>query len=134
MTGHVEGLRRYRPIVVGLVRKQGACPPNVPVLLPRSPAERLSLTVAGRAGALGRRLAAERPSLIHAHFGTDGLIALPLAEKLGVPRVRTGTVRGQPPLPSHVLSAACPGIAMPCSGQAVRSEAPWYSPLRRRQR
>lgn len=87
--GHVAGLRRYRPILVGLVRKAGAWPPAVPVLLPRSPVERLSLAVAGRPGGLGRRLAAERPHLIHAHFGTDGLIALPLADKLGIPLVTT---------------------------------------------
>jgi glycosyltransferase involved in cell wall biosynthesis len=89
VTGHVAGLRRYRPILVGLVRKRGALPPGVPVLLPRSPAERLSLTLAGRPGAIARRLAAQRPRLIHAHFGTDGLIALPLAERLGIPLVTT---------------------------------------------
>lgn len=89
VTGHVAGLRRYRPILVGMVRKGGACPAEVPVLLPRSAAERLALTVTGRAGALGRRLAAERPCLIHAHFGTDGLVALPLAERLGIPLVTT---------------------------------------------
>ena len=89
VTGHVAGLRRYRPILVGLVGKGGEAPPGVPVLLPRSPAERLSLTLAGRPGALGRRLEAEWPDLIHAHFGTDGLIALPLAERLGVPLITT---------------------------------------------
>lgn len=89
VAGHVAGLRRYRPILVGLVRKGGEPPFGVPILLPRSPAERLSLTLAGRAGALGRRLEAERPDLIHAHFGTDGLIALPLAERLGIPLVTT---------------------------------------------
>ena len=89
VTGHVAGLRRYRPILVGMVRKGGECPPEVPMLLARSPAERLSLTLAGRPGELGRRLEAERPDLIHAHFGTDGLIALPLAEKLAIPLITT---------------------------------------------
>lgn len=89
VAGHVEGLRRYAPILVGLVRKGGAIPPGIPVLLPGSPVGRLALTLAGRAGALGRRLAEERPSLIHAHFGTDGLIALPLARRLGLPLVTT---------------------------------------------
>jgi colanic acid/amylovoran biosynthesis glycosyltransferase len=89
VAGHVEGLRRYQPILVGLVRKAGACPPGVPVLLPRSPAERLSLSLAGRPGALARRLAEQRPHLVHAHFGTDGLLALPLAERLGIPLVTT---------------------------------------------
>jgi colanic acid/amylovoran biosynthesis glycosyltransferase len=89
VTGHVAGLRRYRPILVGLVRKGSECPPGTPMLLPRSAVERLSLTLAGRAGALGRRLEAERPDLIHAHFGTDGLLALPIAERLGIPLVTT---------------------------------------------
>ncbi len=89
VTGHVAGLRRYRPIVVGLVRKGGEVPPGVPILLPRSPAERLGLTLAGRSGALGRRLEAERPRLIHSHFGTDGLIAVPIAERLGIPLLTT---------------------------------------------
>jgi len=101
VTGHVGGLRRYRPIVVGLVRKGGEVPPGVPILLPRSAAERLSLTLAGRAGALGRRLEAERPNLIHAHFGTDGLLALPIAERLGIPLLTTlhGFEIGRRPLP-----------------------------------
>lgn len=89
VAGHVAGLRRYRPILVGLVRKAGGFPSGVPALFPRSPAERLALTLAGHTGAFGRRLAAERPRLIHAHFGTDGLIALPLAERLGIPLVTT---------------------------------------------
>jgi glycosyltransferase involved in cell wall biosynthesis len=89
VAGHAAGLRRYRPILVGLVRKAGAVPHEVPVLVPRWPVERLALTLAGLPGAFGRRLAAERPCLIHAHFGTDGLIALPLAERLGIPLVTT---------------------------------------------
>lgn len=105
VAGHVAGLRRYRPILVGLVRKGGDIPSGVPVLLPRSPAERLSLTLAGRSGGLGRRLEAERPKLIHAHFGTDGLVALPLAERLGIPLVTTlhGFEIGRRPL-SMLLS------------------------------
>ncbi|MET1110404.1 MAG: glycosyltransferase [Allosphingosinicella sp.] len=89
VTGHVAGLRRYRPILVGLVRKSGECPTAIPLLLPRSRGERLALTLAGRTGTLGRRLGAEGPRLIHAHFGTDGLLALPLAERLGIPLVTT---------------------------------------------
>jgi colanic acid/amylovoran biosynthesis glycosyltransferase len=87
VTGHVTGLRRYRPILIGLARKTADLPPGVPVLLPVSPVERLRLTLAGRAGELGRRLSAQRPSLIHAHFATDGLLALPLARRLGIPLV-----------------------------------------------
>jgi glycosyltransferase involved in cell wall biosynthesis len=101
VTGHAEGLRRYRPVLVGLVRKGGHSLPGIPILLPKSPLERLALTLAGRARSLGARLAEERPSLIHAHFGTDGLLALPLAEQLRIPLVTTlhGYEVGRRPLP-----------------------------------
>jgi colanic acid/amylovoran biosynthesis glycosyltransferase len=66
------GLRRYQPLVVGREDK-GNIPPELAgrVLLRPS---------AGQV----RRFA---PVLVHAHFGTDGLSALPLAERLGVPLV-----------------------------------------------
>jgi colanic acid/amylovoran biosynthesis glycosyltransferase len=89
VTGHVAGLRRYRPIVVGLVRKAGSCPAGVRMFLPESTAERLCLSLGDCAGRFARRIAEERPLLIHAHFGTDGLIALPIAERLGIPLVTT---------------------------------------------
>ncbi len=64
------GLRRYQPLVVGFEDK-GHIPPEL----------------AGRV--LIRPRASEiekfKPVLIHAHFGTDGLRALPLPERLGVP-------------------------------------------------
>lgn len=83
---HLAALRRYRPIAVGLVAKGKAESPRF--LL--TPGERLALTLLGRAGAAGARLrAAAAPGLVHAHFGTDGLLALPLAEALAVPLVVT---------------------------------------------
>ena len=87
---HAEGLGRYRPILVGLERK-GDFPgfPAERMMLPQSGAERLAIRLAGRWGQLGRRIAAERPAIVHAHFGTDGLLALPLADSLGVPLVTT---------------------------------------------
>lgn len=89
VAGHAAGLEHYRPILVGLLRKGGACPTGVPIFLPGSSAERLCLTLGGCVGRLGRRLAKERPLLIHAHFATDGLIALPIARRLGIPLVTT---------------------------------------------
>ncbi|MFL6844454.1 MAG: glycosyltransferase [Allosphingosinicella sp.] len=83
---HIAGLRRYRAIAVGLEAKGEA---EVPRLLPASAAERLALKLLGRTGPLAQRLGAEAPALIHAHFGTDGLLALPLAKRLGVPLVTT---------------------------------------------
>lgn len=82
---HLAALKRYRPIAVGLVAKGET---EVPRFLLTS-RERLALTVLGRAGAAAARLRAEAPVLVHAHFGTDGLLALPLAEQLRVPLVTT---------------------------------------------
>jgi len=82
---HIAGLTRYRPIAVGLVARGEADAPRF--LLSRS--ERLALTIFGRADGLTERLRAQSPMLVHAHFGTDGLLALPLAERLGVPLVTT---------------------------------------------
>jgi glycosyltransferase involved in cell wall biosynthesis len=82
---HLAGLTRYRPLAVGFVAKGEAEARRF--LL--SPSERLALILAGRAGRAAARLRAEAPVLVHAHFGTDGLLALPLAEALGVPLVTT---------------------------------------------
>lgn len=82
---HLAALKRYRPLAVGLVAKGEAEWPRF--LLTWS--ERLALTLAGRADGVAARLKAEAPVLVHAHFGTDGLLALPLAAALGVPLVTT---------------------------------------------
>lgn len=82
---HIAALRRYRPVAVGLVAKGEA---GIPRFL-LSARERLALILLGRADAPAARLRAEAPALVHAHFGTDGLLALPLAERLGVPLVTT---------------------------------------------
>jgi glycosyltransferase involved in cell wall biosynthesis len=82
------GLRRYQPVVVGLEDKGGAIPELSGRLVVASAAEGLALKL-GIAGPLVRRLAELRPKLLHAHFGTDGLLALPLARALGVPLVTT---------------------------------------------
>jgi glycosyltransferase involved in cell wall biosynthesis len=82
---HIGALRRYRPLAVGLVAKGETDAPRF--LLTSS--ERLALTLMGRAGAAAARLRAQAPALVHAHFGTDGLLALPLAEELRVPLVTT---------------------------------------------
>jgi colanic acid/amylovoran biosynthesis glycosyltransferase len=83
---HLASLTRYRPLAVGLVAKGEF---DERRYLPAGPGERLALTLLGRAGAMAERLRAEAPVLIHAHFGTDGLLALPLAEALGIPLVTT---------------------------------------------
>src|SRR4051812_43269811 len=66
------GLMRYQPLLVGRVDK-GNIPPEL----------------AGRVliGPTAERLRPYAPALVHAHFGPDGLRALPLARELGVPLI-----------------------------------------------
>ncbi|MBV8687662.1 MAG: glycosyltransferase [Alphaproteobacteria bacterium] len=86
---HAAGLVRYRPLVVGLEDKGNAWPALRDARLVASRGERLRLRLLGDADGLAARVRAHRPSLVHAHFATDGLLALPLAERLGVPLVTT---------------------------------------------
>jgi colanic acid/amylovoran biosynthesis glycosyltransferase len=87
---HAEALSRYRPVLVGLERKG-----NVPaalaeaMLVPDSRWERLGIRTLGWVAPLAERLRMLRPQLVHAHFATDGLLALPLARALDVPLVTT---------------------------------------------
>lgn len=87
---HLIGLDRYRPILVGL-EDRGHIPASLEgrVVLARSAIERLGVRAFGNTGPLERRLRQFAPALVHAHFGPDGLLALPLARALGVPLVTT---------------------------------------------
>lgn len=95
-------LRRYRPYFAGLKRVPSA------VTFPFDPAiEDTQIVLAtqtnrikdklarriylgtGCAPSFHRRVQALKPRLIHAHFGVDGCIALPLARKLRLPLVVT---------------------------------------------
>src|SRR4051812_23923208 len=84
---HAAGLRRYRAVVAGGEDKGNAWPELRPALIVEPEGPRLKLL--GSAPRLLRRLREARPALVHAHFATDGLLALPLAEALGVPLVTT---------------------------------------------
>jgi glycosyltransferase involved in cell wall biosynthesis len=66
------GLTRYQPLLIGREDK-GNIPPELTGRVLLRPG-------AGQVRRFG-------PTLVHAHFGTDGLRALPLAERLGVPLV-----------------------------------------------
>lgn len=68
-------LAAYRPLVVGRWDKGGVLP-----------ALRGRTLIGGR---LAQRLRPLAPALVHAHFGTDGLAALPIARALGAPLVTT---------------------------------------------
>ncbi|HLG86722.1 MAG TPA: glycosyltransferase [Alphaproteobacteria bacterium] len=94
ITQQARQLRRYHPIYLGRLR-QGEAPagaashvlsdlgglwawPRICLqMLTRDPSSYLRL------------LAGWRPALIHAHFGVDGVYALPVAKRLGIPLVTT---------------------------------------------
>jgi len=87
VAAQAAGLVRYQALVVGLEDK-GHVPDALAgrVMLAHGPAGRVAVRL-GRWGALGERVAAHRPVLIHAQFGPDGVMALPLAKRLGLPLV-----------------------------------------------
>lgn len=84
------GLRRYQPVVAGLIDKGGALPElQGRLLLPRTLGERLRATWLGDLGPLVDPARRVRPRLVHAQFGPDGLRAMPLARALDVPLLTT---------------------------------------------
>lgn len=89
VAAHATGLRRYRPLVVGLEDK-GHVPDALAgrILLAEGAMARAAARL-GLWGRLGDELAALQPALIHAHFGPDGVLAMPLARRLDIPLVTT---------------------------------------------
>lgn len=81
-------LIRWRPLVVGLEGKGEVVPRlREGMIVAESARERRAFRLRGRGGRIEAKLRAARPALIHAHFGTDGLLVMPLARALGVPLV-----------------------------------------------
>ncbi|MEY2495597.1 MAG: hypothetical protein QOJ45_2089 [Verrucomicrobiota bacterium] len=80
-------LTRWRPLVVGLERKGEMLAGLREAIVAESAGERLAFRLRGRGGRIEAELRAAKPALIHAHFGTDGLLVLPLARALGIPLV-----------------------------------------------
>jgi glycosyltransferase involved in cell wall biosynthesis len=80
-------LTRWRPVVVGLEVKGEMLPRLREAIVTKSARERVSFHLRGRGGLIEAKLRATRPALIHAHFGTDGLLVLPLARALVVPLI-----------------------------------------------
>ncbi|MEY2483624.1 MAG: hypothetical protein QOK24_2152 [Verrucomicrobiota bacterium] len=81
-------LIRWRPLVVGLERKGELLPQlREGMIVAESAIERLAFRLRGRGGRIEAQLRAVRPALLHAHFGTDGLLVLPLTRALGVPLI-----------------------------------------------
>jgi glycosyltransferase involved in cell wall biosynthesis len=87
---HATSLRRFRPLIVG-IEDRGNVPPSLDDrrIVPGSAAGRLRFKLFGPPPALVDRVRASAPALLHAHFGPDGLAALPLARALGIPLVTT---------------------------------------------
>ena len=94
ITQQAQHLRRHRPLYLGRLRF-GDPPAGAQSLALQDLGSRWSLPRIGwqmvtRTPRPYRRLLGEnRPSLIHAHFGVDGVYALPLAKRLGVPLITT---------------------------------------------
>jgi glycosyltransferase involved in cell wall biosynthesis len=94
ITQQAGQLSRYRPLYVGRLR-QGAGPLGAESRVlgdlggiwkwPRIGLQMLSRNPGPYLRLLGDR----RPSLIHAHFGVEGVYALPVAKRLGIPLVTT---------------------------------------------
>jgi glycosyltransferase involved in cell wall biosynthesis len=81
-------LIRWRPMVVGLERKGEILPQlREGMIVAESAIERLAFRLRGRGGRIEAQLRSARPALLHAHFATDGLLILPLAQALDVPLI-----------------------------------------------
>jgi colanic acid/amylovoran biosynthesis glycosyltransferase len=86
---HALALDRYQPLIVGLeARGHEAAELADRIVLPTL-VQQLALKLLGRSRAFESRLRPLRPVLVHAHFGPDGLVALPIARALGIPLVTT---------------------------------------------
>ncbi len=94
ITQQAGQLRRYRPLYVGRLR-YGDAPAGADSLAlsdlgGRWPLARIGWQMVTRnPGPYQRLLAGRRPALIHAHFGVEGVYALPVARRLGIPLVTT---------------------------------------------
>ena len=94
VTQQAERSRRYRPVYLGRLRFGPAPPGSASFALADAGRWRslpgVAWQVASRSpAAFERLLAGHAPALVHAHFGIDGVYALPLARRLGVPLVTT---------------------------------------------
>lgn len=94
ITGQAQHLRRYKPIYLGRMRF-GRAPDGAESLALQDLTQRWSLPRIGlqmitrNPRPYQRLLQGYHPSLIHAHFGIEGVYALPLAKRLGIPLVTT---------------------------------------------
>ena len=94
ITQQAQQLRRHRPLYLGRLRF-GVAPAGAESLAledldVRWPLPRIGWQMLTRNPAPYQRLLGERrPALIHAHFGVEGVYALPVARRLKIPLVTT---------------------------------------------
>lgn len=94
ITRQADFLQRYHPLYLGRLR-YGAPPPGADVLALDALAPQMRLLPAAwhmlsaSPHPFLYSLAGRHLDLIHAHFGVDGVYALPLAARLGIPLVTT---------------------------------------------
>nr|WP_321984048.1 glycosyltransferase [uncultured Lichenicoccus sp.] len=94
ITQQAQRLERYAPLYLGRLRF-GAAPRDAPSLALRDKGGLLAWPGIGwqmlsrSPEPYLRLLGDQKPALIHAHFGIDGVYALPIAERLGIPLVTT---------------------------------------------
>ena len=92
ITQQAQHLQRYEPVYLGRLRF-GRAPDSARSLALRDLGRWRSIPQIGwqmatrSAGPFRRLLREVRPSLVHAHFGIDGVHALPLARRLGIPLI-----------------------------------------------
>lgn len=94
IAGQAEQLRRYRPVYVGRMRfgppPEGATSLALEDLYKRCTLARIGWQmITGSPRPYLRLMAPQHPSLIHAHFGIEGVSALPMAAELKIPLVTT---------------------------------------------
>ncbi|GBQ36241.1 glycosyltransferase [Gluconacetobacter azotocaptans] len=92
ITQQAQAMRRYAPLYLGRFRygdgPVGAQSRVLGDLWRRAALARIGAQMLTRDPAPYLRLLGDRrPALVHAHFGVDGVYALPLARRLGVPLV-----------------------------------------------
>lgn len=88
--GQGDALTRWRPTYMGATRTASplARPDDV-IVFGDDRRAFLRLRLTGGSPRLGQALAAQRPDLVHAHFGGDGWLVSGAAARLGVPLVVT---------------------------------------------
>jgi colanic acid/amylovoran biosynthesis glycosyltransferase len=94
ISDQAQHLRRYRPLYVGRMRfgspPEGTTSLALEDLYTRFTLPRIGLQMlTGNTRPYLRLMSRQRPSLIHAHFGIEGVSALGLARQLGIPLVTT---------------------------------------------